>query len=476
MKKYFFIAIFLILNLTLPAHPWKPSHYVIIDTDGGIDDMRAITMFLASPDVRVLAVIASSGTLSADNTYRKVRSLLNSYYHEGVPVGINSNVSFKSPDIGMALKTQWGDETDLSPQDAPAALDLISWVFSEEKTQISFVSLGGLTTAWSAFNAIPSFSRQVKEIVWSADGFSDTKGFNYNIDKKAAAGILKGSIPVKIIKPAGEKEFYNRELIADISGISSIYAEKLSVFFSSAADAGHDFIYAATDETVPLFIHFPALFNTTASGTNSESRAADINQLREKTLAILKGETVERNQVIKEFPDNPAFYFDDLKDHVSEIIKKYGIDEWSSGVLANELHRHLGVFAIIGVKMGIRAREYFNTGVDEFRTTSYAGSITPVSCFNDGLQVSTGSTPGHGLLKVVDDVPAKPMAEFSYMNRKIRLTLRPDIAEKIISELKEINFIYGLDSNIYWELVRKNTIRYWLSLDRHEIFEIEEII
>lgn len=144
--------------------------------------------------------------------------------------------------------------------------------------------------------------------------------------------------------------------------------------------------------------------------------------------------------------------------------------------MANELHRHLGVFAIIGVKMGIRAREYFNTGVDEFRTTSYAGSITPVSCFNDGLQVSTGSTPGHGLLKVVDDVPAKPMAEFSYMNRKIRLTLRPDIAEKIISELKEINFIYGLDSNIYWELVRKNTIRYWLSLDRHEIFEIEEII
>ena len=61
------------------------------------------------------------------------------------------------------------------------------------------------------------------------------------------------------------------------------------------------------------------------------------------------------------------------------------------------------------------------------------------------------------------------------MYLKIKLTLKPEFAEKIISELKEINFVYGLDSNIYWELVRKNSIKYWKELDRHEIFEIEII-
>ncbi|NMD02938.1 MAG: nucleoside hydrolase, partial [Bacteroidales bacterium] len=60
-------------------------------------------------------------------------------------------------------------------------------------------------------------------------------------------------------------------------------------------------------------------------------------------------------------------------------------------------------------------------------------------------------------------------------NRKIRITLKPELAEKISAETKEINFIYGLDSDIYWELVRKNTIKYWKDLDRHEIFLIEEI-
>ena len=94
-------------------------------------------------------------------------------------------------------------------------------------------------------------------------------------------------------------------------------------------------------------------------------------------LRILRGETVAKNQVIKDFPIDPAFYFDDIEPSVNEIINKYGIDEWTSGVIANELHRHLGVFAIIGVKMGIRAREYFNTGVDEFNAVSFAGSTPP---------------------------------------------------------------------------------------------------
>ena len=151
------------------------------------------------------------------------------------------------------------------------------------------------------------------------------------------------------------------------------------------------------------------------------------------------------------------------------------MDEWTSSVITNELHRHLGVFSIIGVKMGIRAREYFDTGVDEFSTISFAGSDPPLSCINDGLQVSTGSTPGHGLLTVINNAPTTPSAEFTYMNRKIRLTLKPEIEEKIRSELKEINFVNGLDSNIYWELVRKNSLKYWRDLDRHDIFLIEII-
>jgi pyrimidine-specific ribonucleoside hydrolase len=160
---------------------------------------------------------------------------------------------------------------------------------------------------------------------------------------------------------------------------------------------------------------------------------------------------------------------------VTEIREKYGEDEWTSGVIGNELHRHLGVFAIIGVKMGIRAREYFCTGVDGMSVKTYAGSTPPLSCMNDGVQVSTGATPGHGLLEVSTETPLSPSADFKYRDRIIRITLKKELADKVMSELKEINFVYGLDSDIYWELVRKNTIKYWLQLDRHQIFDIESI-
>jgi pyrimidine-specific ribonucleoside hydrolase len=289
--------------------------------------------------------------------------------------------------------------------------------------------------------------------------------------------MLKQEIPVKIVRnyTISDNDFYNAEMLNSLSSVKTVYAKKLSAFFNSDAAKNHKFSFAAADEMAAIFLHYPELFINKTIGNISDCIPSDLTGLRESAIRILKGETVSKNQVIKEFPIDPSFYFDDIKGSVTNIIDKYGMDEWSSGVLANELHRHLGVFAIIGVKMGIRAREYFDTGVDEFSTTSFAGSVPPLSCFNDGLQVSTGSTPGHGLLTVINDPPASPSAIFTYMNRKIRLTLKPEIADKITSELKEINFVYGLDSNTYWELVRKNSIKYWLNLDRHEIFKIEEI-
>jgi pyrimidine-specific ribonucleoside hydrolase len=477
MKRLFLIFTTLFLTLSLFAHPWKPSHYVIIDTDGGIDDIKAISMLLASPDVRVLAITVSTGALSAENAYIKVKSLLNSYFHEGIPVGINRNSIANASEFPVALETKWGNEDGINGDDAPDFIPVISEIISAEKTKISFICLGGMSSALQALRNIPGFGKQVKDFIWSVDGPDDKTGFNYNVDKKSSVAMLKQEIPVKIVRnyTISDNDFYNAEMLNSLSSVKTIYAKKLSAFFNSDAPKNHKFSFAAADEMAAIFLHYPELFINKTIGNISDCIPSDLTGLRESVIRILKGETVPKNQVIKEFPVDPSFYFDDIKGSVTNIIDKYGMDEWSSGVLANELHRHLGVFAIIGVKMGIRAREYFDTGVDEFSTTSFAGSVPPLSCFNDGLQVSTGSTPGHGLLTVINDPPASPSAIFTYMNRKIRLTLKPEITDRITSELKEINFVYGLDSNTYWELVRKNSIKYWLNLDRHEIFKIEEI-
>ena len=477
MKRLYTVFLALTLTLALSSHPWKPSHYVIIDTDGGIDDIRAVTMLLASPDVRVLAITVSPGALSAEHAYVKVKSLLNSYYHEGIPVGMNTASKYISKEFPVALQAVWGDESGIDAENAPEYTSVITDVISAEKIRISFVCLGSMSTAWNALKNIPDFRKQVKDFIWSADGTEDKAGFNYNIDREASAKMLKQEIPVKIVRKFGltDPGLYNYDLIRSIITINTPYAKKISDFFRSDLAKSHEFVYEGTDDMVPVFVHYPDLFINKVAGNISDCTPSDEPGIKTSILRILRGETVAGNQVIKNLPVDPAFYFDDINPAVNEITERYGINEWTAGVLANELHRHLGVFAIIGVKMGIRAREYFNTGVDEFHATSYAGSTPPLSCMNDGIQVSTGATPGHGLLTVINDSIAEAVADFTYLNQKIRLTLKPEIAEKISSELKEISFIYGLDSNIYWELVRKNSIKYWKELDRHEIFVIEEM-
>ncbi len=475
MKKILTFIIALSLGLALQAHPWKPSHYVIIDTDGGTDDMKAISMMLASPDVRVLAIIASPGALDAEKVYIKIRSLLNSYYHEGIPVGINRSSSFKSPEFSLALNYKWGDESGIDPSNAIDYIKVIKEILTYEKTKISFICLGGLSSVEESIKEIPEFSSAVKEIIWSCNGLRDKKGFNFNIDKQSSEKVLSGPIPVRAVRPEGNVQFYSNEIIVRTDSINSPYARKISLFQKSSQAMDHQFSSYLTDELVPLYIHFPGAFKQEPTGTNSDCTPSNWTILQNGFLKILNGATVMKNQVIKDLPSDPSFYYPDVEPYVKDIINKYGENEWVAGVLANELHRHLGVFAIIGVKMGIRAREYFDTGVDEFRASSWAGSEPPLSCMNDGLQVSTGATPGHGLLTVLNDTVPKPVSEFIYMNHRLRLSLKPEIAARISSELKEINFVYGLDSNIYWELVRKNSLRYWKDLDRHDIFNIEVI-
>lgn len=475
MQRIIILLLAVCFTYTAFAHPWKPRHYLIVDTDAGIDDMRAISMLLASPDVRILAITVSPGALNTRTGYMKVKSLLNGFYHEGIPVGINSSCKFKSPDFPSALNSGWGDENSFAGDNAPDCLGILNEIILTEQSKITMICLGGLSTASAAFSEIPQFRQRVKGIIWSADGLNDKKGFNYNIDVQAVSKVFGSGIPLTVVKGNGSITFYDNDLISKLSVIQSVYASRFSECFSSEIAKGHNYSYTLNDDAVPVYLHYPELFSADTTGKGIEITPGDITGMKEKTVQILKGETIEKNQVIKKFPLTPTFYFTDIEPSVTEIITKYGMDEWVSGVIANELHRHLGVFAIIGVKMGIRAREYFNTGVDEFRVTSSAGSVPPLSCMNDGLQVSTGATPGHGLLTVKNESAVSPSAEFTYMNRKIRLTLKPEIASLISNELKEINFIYGLDSDIYWELVRKNSIKYWLNLDRHDIFIIERL-
>lgn len=230
------------------------------------------------------------------------------------------------------------------------------------------------------------------------------------------------------------------------------------------------------DELTVLSHFAPQLFTVDSLSPTIDWYYVDTKQqirpIEEQLLAVFKGKENVEGKIFYHFPVAEEYYIRDLMPIIARTVNRYGASEWRAAVLTNELHGHLGIYATLGVKMGIRAREYFNVGVDDIVVTSYAGSKPPVSCLNDGLQVSTGGTVGHGLIHIASDEEVRPEATFAFKGRSVTLRLKPEYARQVQEDLKKGIALYGAGTEENWQYVRKLAIQYWQDWDRHEIFEI----
>ena len=142
--------------------------------------------------------------------------------------------------------------------------------------------------------------------------------------------------------------------------------------------------------------------------------------------------------------------------------------------LVNRFHGHIGIYSMLGVKMGLYVKDIFNADglTGHIGIVAYTGSVPPVSCLLDGLQASTGSTLGHGLIKVAD-TPAPPRAEatFTCGGRSITVALKPEYESQIRADIRRGVELYAHGPE-YWKYVEDLAIRYAREWDRDGIFRL----
>jgi formylmethanofuran dehydrogenase subunit E len=163
----------------------------------------------------------------------------------------------------------------------------------------------------------------------------------------------------------------------------------------------------------------------------------------------------------------------DVREIMDSAILLFGRDEWKACVMTDEFHGHLGIYSIVGAKMGIYAREYFGVGIDQLEIISSAGTKPPYSCLNDGLQVSTGATLGRGTISVSAESNTSAQAIFIYKGKKIKVKLKEEYNKIADDDINEGLIRFGILDNGYWKLVRKNALKYWMNWNRKDIFEVE---
>ncbi len=183
----------------------------------------------------------------------------------------------------------------------------------------------------------------------------------------------------------------------------------------------------------------------------------------------------KRDVALLGLPDTPAGYAEDVAPIVTTTRARYGESEWRAVVLTHELHGHLGLYSLLGAKMGIRALEEFGEEEHPLSIGSYAGQQPPISCLNDGLQVATGSTFGHGLIRLLETEVSRPEAEFRTEKRGIRIALCRERLEQLQCDIAEGILQHGERTPAYWRYIRSLAIRYWQEWDRHTIFSVERL-
>jgi pyrimidine-specific ribonucleoside hydrolase len=177
--------------------------------------------------------------------------------------------------------------------------------------------------------------------------------------------------------------------------------------------------------------------------------------------------------VFSRIPRDRNSFQEDVAPLINQIIARHGEQEWEIVVITNEFHRHLGIYSILGAKMGLAAREHFHAGLDELTILSYAGQRPPISCLNDGLQVSTGATLGHGTIRIADASAPLPSARFTHDGQTLTLTLKQVYWDQIRSEIRQTIETHGLNTPEYWHAVRRLGLKYWLQWNRQDLFDMD---
>jgi inosine-uridine nucleoside N-ribohydrolase/formylmethanofuran dehydrogenase subunit E len=474
MRKFLMLVCLLILAVfSMDAHSGKAKFHVIIDTDGGTDDMRAICLMLASRDFEVLAFSTSDGVLSPQQTAEKLSALLVEFAHEGIPIGVGKNTLDKAPFFReTAFQLSWGNQQPAKTY--PQADELLASAFEQEEEKIVFLCMGGMTNLYRLLEENPSYVNKLDKVLCYLGQKNLKKSFNYRVDPLAFEKLPLKKEQLYIMQNTTNEAFS----VSDFSKHrpEGKYAEAVfrNLRFLELNNHLNNDAFIVWDELLPLFLMDSSLFSC-VDANNSCYEIRDMQAAMELYHKLLADKQTNRNKVFSLFPVNSDLFQDDVGAVSEEIINRHGVEEWKACVLTNEIHGHLGIYASIGAKMGIRAREYFAVGVDDIHVLTFAGMNPPVSCMNDGLQVSTGGTLGHGLIEVEKAEQPKAEAIFQFKGKQIRMRLKEEYRMQIKTEIQSLVKTYGLSSDTYWEEVRKLAIQYWLEWSRYEIFDIEEL-
>ncbi|MBN1213785.1 MAG: nucleoside hydrolase [candidate division Zixibacteria bacterium] len=476
--------VLILITAVVPAVAHDVKIPVVVDTDVALDDLRALTLLLSDGHFQIKAVVTSDGACSPVRGAANIKRALNSLGMDNIPVGVGRELSGPLPPWrSMSEAMGWADIQDLQVESPSiTAVEILERVFGDINEPVTYICLGSLSNLADFLQKNPFVKNKIGAVYYYGSLLdNDNLSWNTARDTSSAREVLRSGLDIYTCsRPDSLLLSFDTEIYDSLCRLTTPGAAFLNLLHAdekvqSLLNRNH---FIAWDETVALCLIEPA----TAEFKSVESpqslyylESFDRRVARHVYLQTLKRGVINtmgnrRAVIFENFPTDPELFRADIRPLVSELLEHHGPEEWSAVLLTNELHRHLGIYSIIGAKMGICAREILNASLDDLEVISFAGSEPPLSCMNDGLQAATGASLGRGTIRVETTAPAAA-AVFVKKDKRLKLEVKKEIIERIRADIKRAIEQYGNLTPAYFAEVRRLSLNYWREMDRKMIFD-----
>ncbi|MBC2696533.1 MAG: hypothetical protein HF982_14905 [Desulfobacteraceae bacterium] len=484
-KKFLFLSVLALLCFLSPfahAHTYKVS--VVIDTDMALDDIRALAMVLNSDWIDVPLIVCSDGAVSPQIGYRNLGILLEYFEKRDTDIVAGRTLGKPAPVWrSWSENLNWPEMSAITAETTkiPSATDAILKTLNKSSGQVIYLCLGPLTNLADSIRRDPSIKKKISRVIfYGTSPGAHNPDWNYTRDSDSADFIFKSGLNIHSLHIPQEKSLlFDQNLYDRITTMHTRAARIVTTLhntpvISGLLDDGH---FRVWDEITIIYLNHPSLFEL--SPVEESARVMVLEDFRTDLVeqAYLKlldySADLHLNRrtavVLNDFPVNPSMFKEDIRPYVKRIIETHGLEEWKACLLTNEFHRHLGIYSIVGAKMGIRAREILEAPFDELKVISITGKSPPLSCMNDGFQAATGASLGRGAIDVLEQNP-RAAAIFIYGNKKLTLEIKKNVLNRIKKDISAALKAYGGLNREYFAHIRELSIDYWLELDRKKIF------
>jgi len=423
-------------NTTSPGHNVVSKREVIIvDTDMGLDDVRAIYALLACSQYKINAFITVEGSASLGKACDNLIGLLESLEITDIPIFRGFNEIETTP--------PWRKVSNIlnnTPFPPPHEIEIrsntireIHKLLSQSSKEVTYLALGPLTNMRKLEKRYPGSIKKFKRIILPArvkinKNTLEIDSWNLSADKLSTEIVLSFPNQVNIVDVSCTEKFNPYEFINSLPTTSPATRWIKKIASKGENQFKHIFIY---DEIAALTVINQGIIRESKKKYSLKNIVDNHLLLEENKNGNITVVTVK----------NPG-------KNVVNILK----DCWSKARVHHEhkeeqlipprtllkaFHGHLGPYVVLGYRASkLALSRLHHEGHFGIFADVYSSLKPPRSCFIDGIQIGSGCTLGKRNIKLFKSEKS-PHARFStYDGDSIKVFIRnyvPQIIDSLIN-------------------------------------------